>query len=140
MKTKELFVTCAIALKLKKKGFDEPCRDHWERGIDGLGWGLFTSGDWLTYKDLTLEYKDKKGNIYGEFSAPTFDQAFDWLREKHGWNVTIEVNGNIPPFYYWKATTTIERDYKNQVLVGESTFKTHKKACIDCIEKMIKII
>ena len=76
------FIAYSEALALKELGFDEPCRDHWERGTDGLGWGLFISGEWLTNKELMTEYKDDEGNICGEFLAPLYQQAFRWLYQK----------------------------------------------------------
>lgn len=84
-----LFVPFELCLILRDKGFDEPCRDHWERGQNDKEWELFTSGEWLTKKDLINDYKDADGNLCGEISAPLYQQVIDWLREKHNLNIII---------------------------------------------------
>jgi len=88
-----LFVPFEICLTLREKGFDEPCRDHWERGQNDKEWELFTSGEWLTKKDLMADYKDANGNLCGEISAPLYQQVLDWLREKHKIYIELIIDG-----------------------------------------------
>jgi hypothetical protein len=128
------FIPYEQALTLKELGFDEPCRDHWERGVDGYGWGLFSSGDWLTYKDLTPEYKDNDGNICGEFSCPTFSQAFRWFREKYELSHSIESHFTDEWFYFYK----IEGKYRRYNEIQD--FNTYEEAELECLKKLIEIV
>ena len=92
-----------VAVLAKEKGFNEPTLDHHERGIDGYGWGLFTSGDLLKNEELTPTYtpSNPKGydipvgqeGIFGEFSAPTQTCLAKWLREKHN------IHASAYPFF-----------------------------------------
>ena len=115
------FIAYSEALALKELGFDEPCRDHWERGTDGLGWGLFTSGEWLTNKELMTEYKDDEGNICGEFLAPLYQQAFRWLWNKTG-----------------KYIIPIQNDDKEWLATG-IVYKTYEEAELECLKKLIEL-
>lgn len=67
-----LFVPYDLALKLKEKGFDEPC---------------FT---WYEVHDLYKEHELNNFLLYrnhnrfvNDISAPLYQQVIDWLREKH---------------------------------------------------------
>jgi hypothetical protein len=136
---KKEFIPYEQALALKELGFDEPCRDHWERGVDGYGWGLFSSGDWLTYKDLTPEYKDNDGNICGEFSCPTFSQAFRWFREKYKLYPQIGSEDEQT----WRFTISILGYYElayNQNIRKEPYHKTYEEAELECSKKLIEIV
>lgn len=78
----EQLISKEVAILAKEKGFNEPTLNHWERGIDGYGWGLFSSGDLLKNQELTKTYQSNEG-ICGEFSAPTQSLLQKWLREVH---------------------------------------------------------
>ena len=79
------------AVLAKEKGFNEPTINHWERGIDNAGWGLFNSPGFILKNDqLTSTYiNEVNDEICGEFSAPTQSLLAKWLREEHGIHVTI---------------------------------------------------
>jgi hypothetical protein len=90
---KKYFVTYEIALKLKKLGFDEPCL------------AVF-NGEKIVYSDTknnnSLNHEDYK-NIFGELClAPLWQQATDWLLEKHDIQVVVSShtikNGNYGDF------------------------------------------
>ena len=128
------FIPYEQALELKELGFDEPCRDHWERGVDGYGWGLFSSGDWLTYKDLTPEYKDNDGNICGEFSCPTFSQAFRWFRENH--KLFSLIMPKITP-----SNTIVYYIYEGKPKKDWSgCFETYEEVELERLKKLIEIV
>ncbi len=126
------------ALALKKIGFDEPCRDHWERGVDGLGWGLFTSGEWLTNKELTPEYNDDDGNICGEFLAPFYQQVFTWFREKH--NLHHELIWDIidSKLVWFSAVSVIgDLDFKIIDLAYKATPHESELLCLQYLIEMV---
>jgi hypothetical protein len=109
------FVNYEIALALKELGFDEPC---------------------LAYYDESL-YFPENDNIYGTFcnqpidtsycSAPLYQQAFRWFREKYG-------------YYYPIHRIT---NNTNQVLYSIGSYAgdyfTYEEAENACIDKLIEI-
>jgi hypothetical protein len=112
---KHLFVPYEIALKLKEKGFDEPCLYHWERGngdMEEAGknekWGLFTAGseNWLRQSQLMPQYFDERGNICGEFSAPLYQQVIDWLKTQNPKVVLLEHFDGYWDVWYARGTNS----------------------------------
>jgi hypothetical protein len=83
---KNQFVTYEIAKRLKGLGFNESCLMYW-KDIDGKfylshkgepsGIGTFDECDFYNQDGFPL--KDT-----GVVTAPLWQQAIDWLREKHG--------------------------------------------------------
>jgi hypothetical protein len=76
---KEQFVPYEIALKLKEKGFDEPCLGYYTQytGIEENAFSIYSNPiknsdintpEWYTGKDC---------------AAPLWQQVIGWLREKH---------------------------------------------------------
>lgn len=80
------FATYEIAKRLKELGFNEPCL------------GLFDANKTFFIKEIT----QSDSEIYfGGYSAPLWQQVIDWLREKKGWNISINEIGmysNIEPY------------------------------------------
>ena len=125
------FVPYEPSLALKELGFDEPCFGKYLSSFQS---------DWKVYElilemGMNEEFEDNR-NVYlleGACSAPTFSQAFRWLREKYGlysW-ITIEL-GNKSTFCW--------------VLSGEHTstqyaayFHTYEEAELACLIKLIEI-
>ena len=74
---KEQFVTYEIALKLKEKGFDEPCFGdyfHFERHNQSI----------LDYdEDRERIITDNTDENITKYLAPLWQQVIDWFREKH---------------------------------------------------------
>lgn len=71
---KELFVPLELALKLKEKGFDEPC----------IGYFAY---DYLNNKPNKLSITDnpvKSSKIKKKYeAAPLYQQVIDWFWDKH---------------------------------------------------------
>jgi hypothetical protein len=79
---KHLFIPYNLALKLKEKGFDEPC----------LGWFRIYSE---TSKELVYHNHLMGEVVYDVFRhkydlpCPLYAQATDWLREKHNLEINL---------------------------------------------------
>jgi hypothetical protein len=73
----KLFVSDEIAIKLKEKGFIEPCM----KGVKD-GHRFTTCGFGLT----------NQGNTH-DFTIPLHQQVIDWFREKHN----IQINSGLYP-------------------------------------------
>ena len=93
---KHLFVPYETALKLKEKGFDEPCRyvhDTWNN-----------IKDWLEGGEGEHRNSHQNGSLY--YSAPTIAEVVMWLYEKHEiWISTIPYNDEELSQTLWENTT-----------------------------------
>lgn len=117
----EQFVTYEIAKKLKDLGFNEPCFKYYDEEIKKT-------------EDFLLEtrwgYEIKSNYVF----APLWQQAIDWLREKHGLCIEVEVNIDSFDSFIRKIGKPLN-DYKRGVL-GKSYYEARLKA----IEEAIKMI
>lgn len=118
---KNQFVPYEFAIKLKELGFDEECLTKW--GVSSLR--LY--GDYKPCSntdDIVLS-----GDL---ISAPLWQQAFDWFREKHNFPNWIYESDGQWYFKIVKGDFWIEhRD------IGH--FKTYQEARKACLEKLIEI-
>jgi len=122
---KHLFIPYELALKLKEKGFDEPCLSVY----DEMGF--------VQSEKIMDELNLKKTH------APTYDQTFDWFREKYKYlygiaDIEIGSLGKVGyrfRFQIWKLA--LEESYLDDTLLG---YLTYKEAQIACIEKMLTLI
>lgn len=134
---KNQFIPYQQALALKELGFDEDCFMHYEINDISL-WQSFGKEDF--YKNSTLSEF--------EVSAPLWQQAFDWFREKHNlFGEVIIVMNDIKgeskylTKYGYKITGTNEK-------ASSTVFKTvenqkaviYQKAQQACLEKLIEIV
>jgi hypothetical protein len=109
------FVPYTEALALKELGFDEPC----------FGWYS---------KDGTF-YEGKMTIHQGLLSAPLYQQAFRWFREKYNLIGLVEGgydNGkNIFTYVIWN-------DFKDSIV--DDYYQTYEEAELACISKLIEIV
>ena len=112
------FVTYELAVKLKGFGFDKNCFSYYR----------------CDEKFITLtNYHDNHNDSESRVSAPLWQQAFDWFREKHNlhglnsclinseWSIVIDNTSNSHQIY-WSKT------------IG------YKEARQACLEKLIELI
>ena len=120
---KKEFVPYKQALELKELGFDEPCFAVY---IDKT---LIIEDDWLysTNQDTFIESSN--------FTAPLYQQAFRWFREKYGIMYTVDNNivGNTFHGSYTKINSDYESDYTND-------FATYEEAELECLKKLIETV
>ena len=104
MSVEKEFIPYEEALALKELGFDEPCFATWNgETLDMLL--QITSDDYFT-------------------SAPTFSQAFRFLREKHNLHYFIDVSDGVWFFDRWSF----------------DGYKTYEEAELACLRKLIEIV
>jgi len=80
----KLFVPYEIAKALKAKGFDEPCLAYY----DGSGmFNLWYGRQGKDVRMLVANYPNLRNSRIksSKSSAPTYDQALNWLRERWIW-------------------------------------------------------
>ena len=113
------FIPYEQALALKELGFDEPC------------FGLYAPPS----KTVFLHH-------YGllsakeQISAPLYQQAFRWFREKYdlfGIILPYRITGNQ---WYYKITNR----NNSSGLPFEEGFETYEEAELECLKKLIEIV
>jgi hypothetical protein len=126
---KKEFCTYEHAVALKELGFDEPCFSFYI-DVDKF---LYTNQKWLNYN---LNNK--------RISAPLYQQAFRWFREKHnlcGEVYTVNM-GAID--YTFQIRDLYSEDVKHNNFEAYTggyigTFLTYEEAEQACLDKLIEI-
>ena len=123
------FVPYEEALALKELGFDEPCFGYWK------------SKNWIIQEKTRT---DGYTHADQECSAPLYQQAFRWFREKYNLRGFIGFRPNVKKFdhhIYDMSLLGIEyakqrtmEEYNKDPLVG-----TYEEAELDCLKKLIEI-
>ena len=120
------FVDYSTALALKELGFDEPC------------FGCYTKD-----KELSLDRSDNKGegHYFQDCSAPLYQQAFRWFREKYDFVGTIlgdGFNGELKGYYY----SITEEGWINyyESIDDSKWYNTYEEAELACLRKLIEIV
>ena len=123
------FIPYEQALALKELGFDEPCLGY----FDPL------------YKQLVVWEKESTNSSSNWISAPLYQQAFRWFREKYNLRGFIGFRPNVKQFdchiydmslsgkEYVKQRTMEE--YNKDPKVG-----TYEEAELECLKKLIEIV
>jgi hypothetical protein len=121
------FIPYNEALALKKLGFDEPCF-------------AFYNGKFINFKIW-----DDNGKTYPQInpnmdigkcvSAPTYSEAFKYFRENHNMSGEIGINVMEDDEYCYEIG-----DIKTRTTVNEDSYKTHEKAELECLKKLIEIV
>ena len=117
------FIPYEQALALKELGFDEPC------------FGLYHN-DKTFYPTQCKSHEQFHGQIC---SAPLYQQAFRWFREKHNLHAIIEHDSDN--YYYVLqgvkdidfATVESNEDY-------EMVYLKYEEAELECLKKLIEIV
>lgn len=122
--TKE-FISYEQALALKELGFDEPCVGYYN-----------TNNEFTFFTDMRSCTTNSEFGFYP--TAPLFQQAFRWFREKYDLRIWIESNYGVLKFEYVIATT-------NPNFIGKqfndfSSYKTYEEAELACLNKLIEIV
>jgi hypothetical protein len=120
---KNEFVPYDIALAMKELGFDEPC------------FGFYND----------MDNNTPMGGNYpcdGLNSAPLYQQAFRWFREKYNLYATIVPNDTIPRW----MVIQIDNHKTGEIICGPMdltnlrNFKTYEEAELACLRKLIEIV
>jgi hypothetical protein len=116
------FIPYKLALELKELGFDEPCFGYWKMS------------DWLIEEKTRTDGYTHADQLC---SAPLYQQAFRWFREKYelhsfiysdfSWNIIggiWDLDGYVDSRYDWDS----------------EPFKTFEEAELNCLSKLIEIV
>lgn len=130
-----LFVPYQEAYELKQLGFDEPCLGfsssiHPEK-ID------LDNNCFLSFYKLTNKNIDSDVFI----TRPTYQQVFDWFREKHSLYSYIEpviVEHAVSPIKF--DYVILELDIENEIIFDTLPFHSNQEAQLACLQKLIEIV
>lgn len=122
----ELFVPYKESLALKELGFNEECLGYYNGNPHNLQY---------MYNGKPEKFTDKRmgvcGNhIAGWTSAPLYQQAFKWFREKHEMYSFVET-------IYIGYNYVI--DYEGETIEG-LMLSTYEEAELECLRKLIEIV
>ena len=106
------FVTYPLALRMKELGYDEPCM-AWYGGED-----IFR---------ISGNYKNSTHTIWFCVSAPTWQSAFAWFREKYNIHIRIEKYDETKWWANWGSWTS-------------DVYDLYEETELACLEKLIEIV
>ena len=119
----KLFVPYTEALALKDLGFDEPC---------------FAFYNNLELKrSLVRNFEECKNSDWDAITAPLYQQAFRWFREKHGFEVFLQKEVNLVSGKTYSYL--IENDVEE--IIKRSLSKSGiERAELECLKKLIQFV
>lgn len=118
------------AILARLVGYDFPTLNHWERGIDDAGWGMYSSGSKLRNSELTPLYHSEEG-VCGEFSAPTQASLEYWLRDKYNIYIDIVTDQTTSPKF--QVSVTIYRNGWKEIRTP-FLYRNHEEAKEEALE------
>ena len=108
------FIPFEIALSLKELGFDEPCFSFYRKE-----------------KLYLCDYKNVNEEKISIISAPLYQQAFKFFKEKYNLNFIVYKNINIDGYDFCEITLN--------GIENINTFKSYEEAELECIKKLIEM-
>lgn len=132
---RHLFVPYEIALKLKEKGFDEPCLAEY---IDDEVFTLHRQfiNEHPTKDESFITHTNTKPNWIKEHfkcSAPLYQQVIDWLREKHN-EVILIIPDKSRTYWDYMLTSMQDKGWMMSTNNLKEYYKTLDKAIIQALE------
>jgi hypothetical protein len=130
------FVPYELALALKELGFDEPC----------FGWfrsTLIPSNFTEYFLETEFGMNESPSDwVNSNFldkacSAPLYQQAFRWFREKCLLEGIVE---QADDFYWYKFSVYFYGKEGKQKVSNGLEFKTYEEAELACLKKLIEIV
>lgn len=129
---KEQFVTYEIALGLKELGFQHSCFGYFGANKVFILNPLSKNKNSLSYNDYPEDAKP--------ISAPLWQQAIDWLREKHLEHIEIWTNSNGKyRVSFQKANHYYEAIERGLDFSFETFYEARESAILELIESCQKI-
>ena len=131
------FIPYEQALALKELGFDEECISFYNQDDENkLGiHAQFDTYNISASKNSTKIKSSRGNNILNLVSAPLYQQAFRWFREKYGLDSNT-INTNM-----WNTFSFVINDIPNKnPITTYLDFNTHEEAELECLKKLIEIV
>ena len=129
----KLFVPYEIAMELKYKGYDESCFMYYRAEMDG------SMQLWYHQDNNCLDAIGSNNSDNAKWvdcTAPLYQQAVDWLREKHNISIFIEIGTHEYSYMIYDVGN-------DKRLSGLETLKfngTYHESLNKAIEESLKLI
>jgi len=133
------FIPYEQAIELKQLGFDEPCFYPFTN---------FSDLEWSKVDSCYADFKNWNDKRYGVVSAPLYQQAFRWFREKYDihYSINRECSQHDHKWgYNWSLYnyTGIFDEFLTShpdAPAGEWVYQIYEEAELACLKKLIEII
>lgn len=140
---KEQFVPYELSLKLKELGFNEPCFATY-RNEACTGSPFEYNLDYHTKVQFDNNLCPKNSEYINDWiSAPTYQQAFDFFREKCNIQTWISSktneDGSVIFIPHGRRIPDITKKGLIVDIIEYSTHKTYQDAVLTCLKKLIEI-
>ena len=126
----ENYVTFDLAIKLRKKGFDEKCFAHYESIYDG---NPKLMENYYTPSDGRKKSYNAKNSLFVD--APTIPQVIDWLRKKKNVYCLIHFNQNNSKWLYYITKPNLTSSLP--LYVSNTIFDSYESANINGIKYVV---
>lgn len=125
--TKE-FIPYEQALELKELGFNESCIGYYRQGEVSI---VF-AGNYLSELELEKNFEEDGDPLFGDkgCTAPLYQQAFRWFREKYDFRYSIGAT-NICVYHI------PVKNYHTTFMIQDC--KSYEEAELECIKSFILI-
>ena len=152
------FIPYEQALELEKLGFDEACfayydeEDQEKQVYEYANCSRNITGDRACYNDdflsVTNTQLDKHGAFsskddedtesYSRWTAPLYQQAFRWFRDKHSIHCYIDITIEDKWFF---CLFNLSSKRNAEIVSEEPTYyNTYEEAELACLKKLIEIV
>jgi hypothetical protein len=113
------FVPYQIALDMKSIGFDERCFGYYDN----------------VFKIHLCSFETMSDR--GFISAPLYQQAFRWFREKYGLKIGIDVWANN--YEKWWYCIYSKKNGEWDILLENNNIEFYEEAELECLNKLIEL-
>lgn len=131
MNNQDIFVSYELAKELKELGFDEECLGFYNHNSQLMRY-MNPDKDWNSLSSQVL--KNSKITIPDTYSAPTWEQAFSFIRKKYSYNYSIEYDNELNKYIFKYVYMN------NSYQFNEYLYDTHEQAKENCLKKLIEIV
>ena len=132
---KEQFVPYELALKLKELGFDEECLGAYNQSDNNK----FMIAPQLSSYEINTGKNSDRTDI-NVVTAPLWQQAFDWFRERHNHSGEVYFYSSADFGKWHFDIEPLKLDGERFTTPVKEGFQTYSLARESCIEKLIEII
>jgi hypothetical protein len=132
-KIEDKFVPYDLSLRVKDLGYDDMCFSYF---INGVLQSSLNPKDYSYFKDMATINPNSLNYEY--VLAPLWQDAFDWFREKHGFDLWWKPMSMVGFTMYYD----IEIHHPKYVwdVPPKVTGKTYKEVRLECLKKLIEIV
>jgi hypothetical protein len=129
------FIPYEQALALKELGFDEPCLAF-----------FWNTGKFYTTAEYPHSIETHKQNQLGDYnydstSAPLYQQAFRWFREKYNLFCEIQIDRTTEPKFCFDIFQYEHFGNYEKIEVKEwYLYRTQEEVELECLKELIRIV